>query len=206
MNGCSKNSAPCPQFKLILLGDAGVGKTSIFMRVKDNVFLEQPPPTIPVDNCRQKLMVGDTLVHLCLWDTAGVERFRTITRNFYRNADAVLMVFSLDEMSTLFSLNSWEQDVKAYAPTALRFLLGNKTDLGRAVSQDVVASFATNHNCESAFMASAKTGEGISNAFQVIAHKLFSLHKTRSEEQQNSWLSTSVHVNQGKPNIKSGCC
>uniref|UniRef100_A0A0B6ZNC9 Uncharacterized protein n=1 Tax=Arion vulgaris TaxID=1028688 RepID=A0A0B6ZNC9_9EUPU len=196
-----------PKFKMVLLGDSGVGKTSIFLRIRDNEFQCERISTIGTDTCARRLKVDGTDIQVTLWDTAGVERFRTVTRNFYRNAQAILLVFSVDEPSTLLYLSRWEQDAREYAPTAQRFLVGNKIDMDRLVSQETMEHFASSHDCEFVFLTSAKTGQGIADVLKTVAQHLLNFHK-KTYENNNLWLECSVHVNQDNPNKQrpDKCC
>ncbi|GFR93936.1 Ras-related protein Rab-14 [Elysia marginata] len=108
---------PEAKFKVLLLGDMGVGKTSIFFRIKDNDFSHLRNLTLGLDMCVTRVHVGDAVVEISLCDTAGSERYRTLTRNFYRNAQAVLFVFSIDNPASLYGLGKWDQDARMYAPT-----------------------------------------------------------------------------------------
>lgn len=198
-----------PKFKVILLGEVGVGKTSFFIRVRDGVFRDPQTTTLGVDNCSCTLKAGGKAVQLTLWDTAGVERFRTLTRNFYRNAHAVLLMFTVDDPSTLYYLSKWEQDAREYAPNALHFLVGNKNDLDCLVKQDVVQTFARSHGCENAFLTSAKAGQGISEVLATVTEKLVRVHTQQKYDMENSWLDKSVHVNHGNhsnQNSSTACC
>lgn len=151
-------------FKVVLLGEAGVGKSSIFLRLKENVFGESLQPTVGIESCSkvvkidgQSITVSIKLLLLCtcisrntstylmivqqasnftrptytcifpdnflylfkkfsIWDTAGAERFKTITRNYYRNTHAVLLVYSCDDPSSLHYLAQWAEDCSQYAP------------------------------------------------------------------------------------------
>ncbi|CAG5135901.1 unnamed protein product [Candidula unifasciata] len=198
----------CLKFKLVLLGDIGVGKTSIFMRVKDDVYHGDTASSIGIDTCSRQLTIDNKDIMISLWDTAGVERFRTLTRNFFRNTSAVLLVFSVDEPSTLSYLSKWEENVKEYAPTAQRFLIGNKVDKDQLVSQEAAQHFAAFHNCEFVFMTSAKTGQGISEVLSTVGQHLLSRHKKASYEKDNSWLEHSIYVNSGQhsQNGSTSCC
>nr|XP_015904439.1 ras-related protein Rab-15 isoform X2 [Parasteatoda tepidariorum] len=102
-------------FKLILLGDYNVGKTSIFRRFKDNEFKESGNLSVGIDNYSKVIEVDGQNVTLVLWDTVGTERFRTLTRNYFRNADACLIVFSSNEPETLTSLTQWVRDADDFS-------------------------------------------------------------------------------------------
>ncbi|BFZ13119.1 hypothetical protein BsWGS_16158 [Bradybaena similaris] len=206
LSGTESNK--CLKFKLVLLGDIGVGKTSIFMRIRDNSFCSDRASSIGIDTCIRRLTVDNKDIQITVWDTAGVERFRTVTRNFFRNTNAVLLVFSVDEPPTLSYLSKWEEDVKEYAPTAQRFLIGNKIDKDWLVSQETAEHFAAFHNCEFVFLTSAKTGQGISDVLSTVAKRLLSSYKKTSYEIDNSWLGHSIHVNSGQydQHRSTGCC
>ncbi|RUS81166.1 hypothetical protein EGW08_011074, partial [Elysia chlorotica] len=163
---------PAARFKVLLLGDMGVGKTSIFFRIKDEDFSHLRNLTLGLDMCVTRQAVGGSQVEISLCDTAGSERYRTLTRNFYRNAQAVLFVFSLDNPASLYGLASWDQDARMYAPSALRFLVGNKSDLPRAVADHTMTTFASSHDCEGAFVVSARTGENVGDILPQVSEQL----------------------------------
>ncbi|XP_012941242.1 ras-related protein Rab-13 [Aplysia californica] len=204
-NGAA-SGAGTPKFKVILLGNSGVGKTSLFLRIRDDEFTSELPSTIGIDSCTRNLKAENQQIQLVLWDTAGVERFRTLTRNFYRSAQAVLLTFSVEEPTSLYQLSNWERDTREYAPTALRFLIGTKTDKPMQVPARTIQGFARSHNCEYAFLTSAKTGQGVNEALQMIGEQLMSSHKAQKYNQQNSWLEESIHVNQGQQSLKKNSC
>ena len=104
-----------------------------------------------------------------VWDTAGVERFRTLTRNYYRNAHAAVFIYSVGEVSSLHYLIQWEKDTRAFAPNAVRMLIGNKKDLDGEVDEFTAKSFAKTHAFELDAMVSCKTGEGVKDAIEELA-------------------------------------
>ncbi|GFO25434.1 ras-related protein rab [Plakobranchus ocellatus] len=206
------SSPPDAKFKVILLGDMGVGKTSLFFRVKDDEFSHLRNLTLGLDMCVTRVAVGDAVVEISLCDTAGSERYRTLTRNFYRNAQAVLFVFSLDNPGSLYGLGRWEQDARMYAPTALRFLIGNKSDLPCSVAEDTVNTFASSHDCEEAFVVSARTGEGVANILPHVSERLLWRYNQLQKDLETSWLDDKVNVYKGEDipghhtHGKQACC
>lgn len=168
-----------PTYKVVLLGELGVGKTSLFRRLKDNTFDEYQTATTGIDSCTKVVKVDGETVMLSIWDTAGVERFRTLTRNYYRNAHAAVFVYSVAEASSLHYLAQWIRDTESFAPNATCMLIGNKVDLESLgeIDRTTAQSFASAHMFELQFQTSCKTNEGIAEAFNKLAR---ALHKPES--------------------------
>lgn len=117
-------------------------------------------------------------LQLSIWDTAGVERFRTLTRNYYRNAHAAVFVYSVSEASSLHYLSQWIKDTQNFAPNATRMLLGNKIDIEPTEIDELTSkSFSKAHEFDLHFHVSCKSNSGINEAFEKLA---LSLHKPRS--------------------------
>lgn len=115
---------------------------------------------------------------MSIWDTAGVERFRTLTRNYYRNAHATVFVYTLTEASSLHYLAQWIRDAQNFCPDAIRMLVGNKNDLEHEVDQSTAQAFANLHGFDNIKFISCKTNEGIQEAFQQLAMEL---HKPKQK-------------------------
>ncbi|XP_031565805.1 ras-related protein Rab-1C-like [Actinia tenebrosa] len=200
-----------PMFKVVLLGEAGVGKTSLFYRIKENTFISNGRNTIGVDSCSKFLKVNDKQVTLSVWDTAGVERFRTVTKNYYRGAHACILMFGIDEPGSLQYLTHWTRDANEFCPDAFKFVVANKIDLDCRVSLESMQMFSDSHNCSNVFQISAKTGEGIDGLLDSMAKELLNENKeTRLEKEKD--LSSSGNISVGEtpdPTVrqwKSGCC
>lgn len=192
-----------PLFKVILLGEAGVGKTAIFHRSKDNIFDERRKTTVGIDSFSLYVKVGDQQVTLGIWDTAGVERFRTITNNYYRGSHAAIFVYSVDEPSSLHYLGHWIRDLEEYSPNAIKILVGNKKDLNSQISNETVEMFNNANDCKLNMLMSAKTGEGIQDSFNAIAKLL--VQKGIDKDSSNKGLELEAP----QPMVrqwKNGCC
>ncbi|PAA51109.1 hypothetical protein BOX15_Mlig015649g1 [Macrostomum lignano] len=159
-----------PMFKLVLIGESGVGKTSLFMRIKEDIF--SADVTVGIDSCSTSVEVDEARVKFALWDTAGVERFRTLTRNYYRNTHCVLLTCSSDDKTSLDSLHRWNQDVDFYCKDCLKVIVANKNDLNPAITQEQLQNFAATFNCKLISSVSAKTGDGVSDMLREVARKL----------------------------------
>lgn len=160
--------------KIILVGDVGVGKTSLILRYTDGNVDENTVSTIQFDFKAKTVTVGKKTHTLHLWDTAGQERFGTITSSVYRKAKGVAYVYDVTREETFSNLKQWMQEVtQKYneVQTTNIIIVGNKCDLPAKVPLDVVQKFADDNNAVF-FQTSAKTGENIESIFLTLAQGL----------------------------------
>lgn len=151
--------------------------------------------------------IDNSLLHaqLSIWDTAGVERFRTLTRNYYRNAHAAVFVYSTAEASSLHYLSQWIKDTQNFAPNATRMLVGNKIDIEPPEIDELTSkSFANAHDFELHYQISCKTNTGISEAFEKLAK---ALHKpsTGASKPGTPAQQTVELSNEGGGGENAGC-
>mmetsp|Transcript_10656 Transcript_10656/g.32624 ORF Transcript_10656/g.32624 Transcript_10656/m.32624 type:complete len:202 (-) Transcript_10656:288-893(-) len=162
------------QFKILLVGESAVGKSSILLRYTEDMF-EDLPQTIGVDFKTQKMDVKGKRVKLTLWDTAGQERFRTLTSAYYRGAHGVIFVYDVTRRETFTSLQEdWLTELENYSTNAdlVKMVVGNKIDLEpREVSSEEGAAFAEKANAIYV-EASAKTCDGVSKTFGQLVEKI----------------------------------
>ena len=163
-------------FKLILIGSSGVGKSSILKRYIQKIFEEEYTCTIGVDFFMKSLNISNKSIKLQLWDTAGTEKFKSITTGYYRGANAAFVVFDLTYKSSFESVSEWIQNYYKYSnPDSEKYviLIGNKSDLKekREISGEEIYDFAKNNKIKY-FETSAKNGENIDECFYFIAEKL----------------------------------
>ena len=159
-------------FKIFVIGDPSVGKTTLLLRFVDKAFRELYIPTVGVQVSLKSIEYNNnTLVKLNLWDIAGQEHFRSLRSNFYQGSNAVLIVFDLTNPKTFKNVQTWYLDmVKVMGPIP-GFLVGNKADLPRQVSKFDGQDLAD--KLKLGFVeTSAKTGENIDNVFQNLAEML----------------------------------
>lgn len=169
-------------FKVVLIGDAGVGKTCIVQRFKSGTFVERHGSTIGVDFTMKTVRVDNKKIKLQVWDTAGQERFRTITQSYYRSANGVVIVYDITNRDSFKNVVRWTEDVKRYAsPHVLKLLVGNKKDLEqekiREVSLEEARSCAAHYNMIDALETSAKDSTNVEQAFVRIARELKTLYE-----------------------------
>ena len=117
-------------FKILLLGDSGVGKSSIIIRYIENNFSNNLMNSIGVDFKLKNIEVDSKKIKLQIWDTAGQERFKTITTSYYKGAHAILIVFDITDRDSFDHVKNWMADIDKFAKEGvLRILVGNKCDL-----------------------------------------------------------------------------
>ncbi|XP_074559791.1 ras-related protein RABC1-like isoform X2 [Curcuma longa] len=159
-------------FKIVLIGDSGVGKSSIILNYTSDNQGGLPSPTIGVDFKTKILTLDDMKIKLTIWDTAGQERFRTLTSSFYRGAHGIIMVYDVTRKDTFTSLtNKWIEELKLYSAyhDTIKVLVGNKLDLesSRMVTREEGMAFANQHDFLF-YESSAKTGENVTELFEGL--------------------------------------
>ncbi len=169
-------------FKLVLIGDSGVGKSCLLLRFADDAFTDSYISTIGVDFRFRTVQIGEKYVKLQIWDTAGQERFRTITSAYYRGAVGALLVYDISKHATFENVERWLKELRDHADSNIVIMLvGNKSDLRhlRAVSTDEAMAFAEKHNL--AFIeTSALDSTGVETAFHRILTEIYRLMSRKS--------------------------
>jgi len=193
-------------FKLLIIGDAGVGKSSILVRFADNIFTPSYITTIGVDFKIRTIELGGEKIKLQIWDTAGQERFRTITATYYRGANGVLVVFDLSEPATFVSVKKWLQEIANHCDEVPRVLVGNKLDApNRVVEQQDAETFANSQNIKY-FETSAKSGVGVEEMFTEITKQALTLKKQDQQQNAQSNGAARVDLNAKGAKDKKKCC
>eukprot|EP01087_Luapelamoeba_hula_P017594 TRINITY_DN555_c0_g1_i1.p1 TRINITY_DN555_c0_g1~~TRINITY_DN555_c0_g1_i1.p1 ORF type:complete len:204 (-),score=31.88 TRINITY_DN555_c0_g1_i1:124-735(-) len=159
-------------YKIIILGNPNVGKTSLILRWAENKFDEEGPEN--VDTKTKSVKVGSKEVKLTVTDTAGQERFRTLTSSYYRNADAILVVYDITNEDSYTDVPAWVEEGQRYAVDSIMFLVGNKTDLsGERVTDAAVAKeYAEQEELAFYMETSAKSNSNVDELFLAVAKKL----------------------------------
>eukprot|EP01103_Thecamoeba_quadrilineata_P001656 TRINITY_DN114_c0_g1_i1.p1 TRINITY_DN114_c0_g1~~TRINITY_DN114_c0_g1_i1.p1 ORF type:complete len:207 (-),score=39.03 TRINITY_DN114_c0_g1_i1:211-831(-) len=158
------------RFKLILLGNIDVGKTSLILRFTDNAFSDEIAGEI--DMKTRDLKISGKTVKLIITDTAGQERFRTLTSSYYRNADAIIVVYDVNDAESFGDVDGHINEGTRYSQRSEKFLVGNKADLSnKAISSEQGKAMADKLNIPF-FETSAKTGAKVEQLFETVAQKL----------------------------------
>jgi len=162
-------------FKICSVGDSSVGKSSLLLRYTDTLFDEKIGATIVVDFKIKTIQVDDTLIKLQIWDTAGQEKFRTITAGYYRNTHAIMIVFDITNKESFQNVNTiWMEETNRYSSSkSIKFLVGNKLDLSeeRVIHTKEAKEYADSIGM-TYFETSAKTNENVETTFMEIARAI----------------------------------
>ncbi|CAO1388661.1 unnamed protein product [Diamesa hyperborea] len=195
-------------FKVVLVGNAGVGKTCLVRRFTQGLFPKGQGATIGVDFMIKTLEIENSNGNI--WDTAGQERFRSITQSYYRSAHALILVFDISCQPTFDCLGEWIREIQEYAnPKVLKILVGNKTDRDdREVPTAIGEEFAKVHDMYY-LETSSKQGENVERLFYEIAQELIEQARQKGGTSRNNNNESSSGVtNLGIKNSlsQSNCC
>ncbi len=162
-------------FKIMMLGDASVGKTSLTMRYISGYFMEDLKLTIGVDFYSKTTSFKDKKVKLQIWDFGGEERFRFLLSQYSKGANGAFFLYDITNQTSLDHLPDWTQVIREHAGEIPIMLIGSKVDLHdfRAVSRDDGILAAKKYNLASFVELSSKTGENVEKAFNVMTEILF---------------------------------
>jgi small GTP-binding protein len=167
------------QFKIILVGDPNVGKTSLILRYTNNAFRRNYVPTLGVMVSDKIFKIEDNVVQLTLWDIGGQQKFQTMRQQFYRGTDAVFLIFDLTRPETFNTIPNWYSDVKEqvkYPEELIGFIIGNKNDLTDQIfiSQEMVDQMIKKVEGKLGYIeTSALLGKNVDFAFSTIANLLY---------------------------------
>jgi len=204
-----------PLLKIIILGDSGVGKTSLMHQFVSQRFDSRYKATIGADFMTKDVEVGGRTVTLQIWDTAGQERFQSLGSAFYRGADACMLVFDVTQQEGFSHINSWLEEFSIQAGRRDSVLIGNKTDLEerRQVSAKTVQAWCAKqsvaHDGElKYFETSAKENVRVEEAFIAVATAALAKKAAISEEvaqPQTISLNHPPQPNEGGSSGQSSC-
>jgi len=163
------------RFKLIVVGDPGVGKTSIILRFTDNAFLRTYIPTLGVSITEKIFHAKPGVTEMILWDIAGQQKFKTMRRHFYQGSEAILLIFDLTNRISFTSIKNWYQDVmksmEKHHNKMVGYIFGNKDDLTEVRKVKLVEALALAKELNLKYIeTSAMTGKNVEYAFYDIAN------------------------------------
>jgi small GTP-binding protein len=167
-----------PIFKTVMIGEGGVGKTSITLRYTEDRFDENMMLTIGANFATKKLEIDGSALSLMIWDLGGQPRFRDVVGDYFRGTKAALAVCDVSRSYSLERLADWLERLKQSAPDCELVIVGNKVDErtdGSGVSFEEGQEFAQRYGARYTEV-SAKTGEGISDLFEMVARNLIKNH------------------------------
>ena len=196
--------------KVVLLGDGGVGKSSLIQRFVSNKFDPSLFHTIGVEFLNKDLEVEGERYTLQIWDTAGQERFKSLRTPFYRGSDCCLLTYAIDDPESFQNIAMWKKEFLYYAdvkdPENFPFVvLGNKSDLvaERKVSQEEAATWCEQNGALPNFETSAKDAVNVDRAFVAAIRRVSALNQASNNMKRHDYP---VDLSKGTGAKNSSCC
>eukprot|EP00826_Nyctotherus_ovalis_P007770 TRINITY_DN11984_c0_g1_i2.p1 TRINITY_DN11984_c0_g1~~TRINITY_DN11984_c0_g1_i2.p1 ORF type:complete len:208 (+),score=65.05 TRINITY_DN11984_c0_g1_i2:145-768(+) len=175
---------PERNYKIIIIGETGVGKTCIMLRACRDMFVDDHSVTLGADFASYCLTINKVQTKLQLWDTCGLEMYKSLIRVFFKGTDAAMLVFDVTSENSFERLGSWLQELRGFtSPDMQCYLVGNKIDmLERTVTVADAHDFVVKNGLSGYFETSAKSGSGVREAVREIAKELYRSKKGKADE------------------------
>ncbi|GAB2225875.1 hypothetical protein Droror1_Dr00021645 [Drosera rotundifolia] len=200
-------------FKVVLIGDSGVGKSNLLSRFTRNEFCLESKSTIGVEFATRTLQVEGRTIKAQIWDTAGQERYRAITSAYYRGALGALLVYDVTKPTTFDNVSRWLKELRDHADANIVIMLiGNKTDLKhlRAVATEDAQSYAEKEGL-SFIETSALEATNVEEAFQNILSEIYRIISKKSltanePASSNIKEGQTIVIGDSDTTVKKSCC
>ena len=203
-------------FKIIMIGDVAVGKSSLINRAIKKTFKSAYSPTLGFDYFSYYIKINNKVLKLQLWDTGGQEIYQSLVTNFYRNSSFAFMVYAIDNRNSFENIDTWLKEIKYKSnPDIKIFLIGNKCDLTeeRKVTYEEGKIYCNNYEFDGFYEVSAKTGERteeiLINAAKVLLSEFKNYQTVKSNKNESILIDgESMKTNRSKNenNNNSKCC
>jgi Ras-related protein Rab-1A len=197
-------------FKILLVGNSNVGKSSLFLRFVDEIWKENFVPTIGVDFKIKSIKIDNKIIKLQIWDTAGQERFRSILSSYYKGANGILLLYDITNVNSFKSLSNWLIDIeKNSSKNVKKILIGNKCDLNdlRKIPISKGKEFADTYDMKF-IETSAKNNVNINECFNILGKELINNLNLKSNKKEKYFhLKDDENIIDKDDNVyKSGNC
>jgi len=195
-------------FKVLLLGNSDVGKSSLILRYVDQVWSDTFVPTIGVDFKVKTLEIDNKQIKMQIWDTAGQERFRNVISSYFRGSHGILLIYDITNRDSFKNLENWLIEIEKNASqNVLKILIGNKNDLvnDREIQSEEGQAFA-NRNGMEFIETSAKMNTNVTEAFEALAKLMMKFNSEKKNVLNKNEPKTLSAASGQDLNKKKKCC
>ena len=195
--------------QLLVIGDSMVGKTSLLFRFTNGTFDAHYLATVGLDNFTKDEIIKNKKVRIKIWDTAGQEKFQSLTKGFFRNAQGIMIVFDVSNIETYDNIKYWAQSIKTHLGSEIEkipvIIIGNKKDLKE---RKIIKNDAENYSTELGypyFETSAKTGENVDNTIKYLVLEVLKKNKKYKLKSSNNDTTTNNNIKIKKKTNEPNC-
>ena len=206
-------------FKIIVIGDSGVGKSCLTNRATTNLFEDTYNATVGFEFLSFNVKIDEKVIKLQIWDTCGQELYRSLITNFYRNSSLAIIVYAINSKDSFEDIEMWLRELRTHSnQDAKVFLIGNKLDLEneRKITKEQGETFAKNNKLNLFIEASAKTGFNSKKIFIKAAKMLYDEHLKYKDVENKVEIDgdgdiivkkkDNMKLDENKKKDKGGCC
>ena len=197
------------KFKIVIVGDSGVGKTNLVKRFTQKIYNENTEATVGVEFFCQNYLINDALCKIELWDTAGQERYKSITGAYYKGASGAIIVYDVTCLTTFNNVDRWFQEIRELASKDIKIIMvGNKTDLEdtRVIQKEISRNKASDLNIP-VIETSALNASNVKEAFHLMIKEIYKSAITKVDENEiNNKNEFNILDSYEDLNKKKRCC
>jgi Ras-related protein Rab-1A len=204
-------------FKVLLLGDSSVGKTCFLLRFSDDTFTDNHISTIGLDYRLKMVSVNESVIKLQIWDTAGQDRFRAITKNYYKGAHGIILLYDVTNTQSFNNIKNWISQIKENTTEKVKIcLVGNKCDMdgNRKILYEDGEKLAEENGIKF-IETSAKNNLNVEETFKYLIEEIYSYHAKEKESEEKprerrrsflNLLTLTSAANTAEKSKKKKCC
>ena len=173
--------------KILMLGDSGVGKSSLMIRFTSSIFSQQMMGTTGIDMRVKEMIIDNQLVKIQIWDTAGQERFHSISKTYYRGAHGIILTYDVNDRTSFTNIPNWLDDIKSLTDSVFILLVGNKIDLQGVVTENEGRKLADLNHIPF-ILTSAKNDQNVQDAFMNLIKTILASGIAKKTKKNNSLI------------------